>query len=55
MTPSQKRRANRRKHLQPKRQPEMRLHFVSGRVIGERLINSNPSETLADARKAGVR
>jgi hypothetical protein len=54
MTPSQKRRAQRRKNLQRKGPRELRLHFSSGRVIGERLI-SNPSETLADARKAGVR
>jgi hypothetical protein len=55
MTPSQKRRAKRRKCLQRKQAPEMRLVRSSGRVIGERLVNSNTNETLDDARKMGVR
>jgi hypothetical protein len=32
----------------------MRLIHTSGRTIGER-FDSNPTETLADARKIGVR
>ncbi len=54
MTPSQKRRAKRRKNLQPKRQREMRLVHNGGRIFGGRPVNSNPDETLADPQKLGV-
>ena len=38
MTPSQKRRAKRRKNRQPKRSREMRLVHNAGRIFGLRLL-----------------
>ena len=54
MTPAQKRRAKRRKNLQRKRPAEMQLVRSGNRLFGERLVLSNPNETLTDARKMGV-
>lgn len=52
-TPSRKRRAKRRKHLQPKGPRELRVRFVGGRVVMERILTGRPEETLEDHLRSG--